>query len=86
MRQNAKVRVCSKTLVPRLAKNDELLLQTTSQSPNVHDGCHTIFDKFAGCESQCGSGYSNTGYSFSNLIRASSVVNRQRTFASVRFR
>jgi hypothetical protein len=54
--------------------------------PGVHDGCHSIFDKFVGSGRQCGSGYSNTGYSFSNLIRASSVVKRQRTFASVRFR
>jgi hypothetical protein len=34
--------------VPRLAKSDELLLQATYQDSNVHDGCHSIFDKFAG--------------------------------------
>jgi hypothetical protein len=35
-------------LVPRLAKSDELVLQATYQDSNVHDGCHSIFDKFVG--------------------------------------
>ena len=32
-------------LVPRLAKSDELLLQATYHDSNVHDSCHTSFDK-----------------------------------------
>ena len=35
-------------LVPRPAKSDELLLQATYHGSNVHDGCHSIFDKFVG--------------------------------------
>ena len=73
-------------LVSRSARSDQLPLHATYHDSDVHDGCHSIFDKFVGSGRQSGSGYSNTGYSFSNLIRASSVVNRQRTFASVRFR
>jgi len=37
-------------LVPRLAKSDELLLQATYHDSNVHDGCHSIFDKFIGAD------------------------------------
>ena len=36
------------SLVPRPAKSDELLLQATYHGSNVHDGCHSIFDKFVG--------------------------------------
>jgi hypothetical protein len=36
------------TLVPRLAKSDELLLQATYHGSNVYDGCHSIIDKFIG--------------------------------------
>jgi hypothetical protein len=39
--------VCRR-LVPRLAKSDELPLWATSRDSNVHDGCHSIFDKFIG--------------------------------------
>jgi hypothetical protein len=30
---------------PRLANSDELLLQATYYGSDVHDGCHTSFDK-----------------------------------------
>src|SRR3954454_16274841 len=57
----------------------------TYQVSNVHDDCQSISDKL---RSPCHLplGYSSTGYNFSNLIRASSVVNLQRTLASRRFR
>jgi hypothetical protein len=35
-------------LVPRPAKSDELLLQATYHDSNVHDDCHSIFDRFVG--------------------------------------
>jgi len=34
-------------LVPRLAKNDELPLPATYHDSDVHDGCHTSFDKLS---------------------------------------
>jgi hypothetical protein len=37
-------------LVPRLAKSDELPLQATYHDSDVHDGCHSIFDKFIGAD------------------------------------
>ena len=48
-------------LVPRLAKSDELPLQATYHDSNVHDGCHTSFDKLGSGGFPWSSGYSNTG-------------------------
>ena len=36
------------SLVPRLAKSDELVLHATYHGSDVYDGCHSIFDKFIG--------------------------------------
>src|SRR5262245_53653851 len=43
-------------LVPGQLKSDELLLTGNSSGSNVHDGCHTTFDKFFGIKTHGGRG------------------------------